>query len=252
MKHISPGMVVDMAEQASPLSKNTVVLRCVLSVLIVALATYGWNRRNAVPPQIASFVDGLEAAQRLGGPQYSAIVGDSITAAAPLPSVCGKPVVKAAFDGARVAELVAHVVPRLAATPPSAVLLAAGVNDTWRRIPMSREQRLTEFRTSYRTLIVRARALTPHVGIVLIPPVAREGALGATFFDTTLIEQFNGIIIELAAQSGLPTFTLAAMAGADGFTPAELTRDGVHPTDAGYAVWIKAVNEAWPRVKTCS
>jgi lysophospholipase L1-like esterase len=236
---------------ASVVAIGHVARRLVLVGLIAALATYSWIQPGDEPASFDRYLKQLAAAQQQGGPQYTAMVGDSITAGAQLPLVCGKPVVKAAFNGARVAELVDHVVPALRANPPSAVLLAAGVNDTWRHLQGLKSERMDEFRASYRALIDAARALTPHVGIVLIPPVAARGDLGADFFDTALISEFNAMIGELAAEARLPVVSLMALAGPDGLARAGLTLDGVHPSAAGYSIWTAAVAQAWTQIKRC-
>jgi lysophospholipase L1-like esterase len=235
-----------------PISKRRsakhIVLRSVIVGLIGAIVAF------CCLPEPASFeryLRLLHTEQLAGGPSYSAMVGDSITANGPHLMVCGKPVLRAAFNGARVQALVDHVVPTLREKPPSALLLAAGVNDTWRHIPTPRPQRVAEFRAAYSSLIGAAQALTPQVGVVLIGPVAERGDLSATFFDTDLIREFNLIIEELAAKAAVPTFTLAALAGADGFARDGLMLDGVHPSAAGYAIWTTAVEQAWTRVKLC-
>jgi lysophospholipase L1-like esterase len=250
-----PALTTAVIERRAPVVTNSTILRCsVLIGLIIVVAVVDLIRLVGEPPTFDGYLNRLASAQQQAGPQYAAMIGDSITMAAPNLVVCGKPVVKAAFDGARVAELVEHVAPTLKAKPPSAIVLAAGVNDAWRHlaITMPRPQRIQEFRASYRGLVIAAQALTPKVGIVLIPPVGRDGHLGVSFFDTTLIEDFNAIIRELASELRVPIATLSALAGADGLARPGLTKDGVHPTPAGYAIWSAATAQAWAQLTSCN
>jgi lysophospholipase L1-like esterase len=244
-----PANKVFGSEQPMPTPLYTVALRVLLIGLIIGVAAYGWTRPKGIT--LDRYLGELSAAQHRGGYLYTAMVGDSITAGSPQLLVCGKPVVKAAFDGARVAELVAHVVPSLRTKPPSAILLAAGINDAWRHIATPKGQRLVDFRNAYHALISATKALTPTVGIVLIPPVSRQGELGANFFDPALIAELNGIIASLATELQVPTVSLDTLAGADGLALEGMTLDGVHPSPAGYAIWAATVFQAWTRLTSC-
>jgi lysophospholipase L1-like esterase len=251
---ISPALTTTPTERRAPVIATSAVLCCGLLIgLIIGIATIGVFRSEGDPPTLDGYLNRLARAQQQGGAQYTAMIGDSITVAAPNLVVCGKPVVKAAFDGARVAELVEHVAPTLKAKPPSAIVLAAGVNDAWRHLSNAtpRPQQIEEFRAAYRALVIAAQALTPKVAIVSIPPVGQDGHLGVSFFDTTLIDDFNGIISGLASELRVPIVTLSALAGADGLARPGLTNDGVHPTPAGYALWRAAVDQAWARIASC-
>jgi lysophospholipase L1-like esterase len=220
---------------------------CGLIVLVALCGAYRWQTR----PTLESFWRTLAADQAGAGPGHSAIIGDSLTVAAPLLAVCGRSVVKAAFNGARIQQTVDYIMPPLSKSPPAAVLIAIGVNDAWRHITTSRAQRLVDFEDAYRGLIDKALVLTPKVGIVLLPSVAKDGDLGVSFFDPSLIDQFNQIIAKLANNKQLPVFPLAALSGPDGFARPGLTQDGVHLTPAGYAVWMQVVTQAWQTIQPC-
>jgi hypothetical protein len=231
------------------------LLSWALCALIVLVAWWGvdrWRARLAAEPAtLARYLRTVAADQERAGPRYRAMIGDSITVAGRLLPVCDGPVLKAAFNGAQVQHAVDHIILPLRSRPPAAILIAIGVNDAWRHIVTPRAQRLTDFAASYRRLIREAQALTPDVGLLLVPPVAKDGALGASFFDMTLIEAFNQIIVELAADAKLPTFSLAPLAGPDGLARAGTTTDGVHLTAAGYAIWMDVVTRAWSRIMPC-
>jgi lysophospholipase L1-like esterase len=228
-------------------------LSWVLCGLIALVALFGAYRWQSRPPAatLESFWRTLAADQAGVGLGHSAIIGDSLTVAAPLLAVCGRSVVKAAFDGARVQQAVDYIMPPLSKSPPAAVLIAIGVNDGWRHITASRAQRLVDFEDAYRGLIDMALVLTPKVGIVLLPSVAKDGDLGAGFFDPSLLDQFNQIIVKLANHKQLPVFPLVALSGPDGFSRPNMTHDGVHLTPAGYAVWMQVVTQAWRTIQPC-
>jgi lysophospholipase L1-like esterase len=225
---------------------------CGLIVLVALLAAYRWQTRpQAEAATLERYLRTLAADQASAGPGHSAIIGDSLTVAAPLLPVCGRVVVKAAFNGAQAQQAVDYIMPPLSTSPPAAVLIAIGVNDAWRHIATPRAQRLADFDVAYRGVIDAALALTPTVGIVLLPSVAKDGDLGVSFFDPPLIDQFNQIIVKLAKNKQLPVFSLAALSGPDGFSRSGLTHDGIHLTPAGYAVWMQVVTLAWRTIQPC-
>jgi lysophospholipase L1-like esterase len=228
-------------------------LRLVLcgSIMLMSLmAGFLW-REALEPAHIERYLRTVAGDQTRAGPGYSVLIGDSITVAAPLLPVCGRAVVKAAFNGAQVQHALDYIMPPLRQVPPGSVLIAVGVNNAWRHVTTPRPQRLAEFEASYRRLIDDVLALTPRVGLVLLPSVAKEGPLGASFFDQPLINEYNQIVSGLAAEKRLPTFPLSELDGPDGLSRAGLTRDGVHLTAAGYAIWMQAVTKAWRQVKPC-
>jgi lysophospholipase L1-like esterase len=198
---------------------------------------------------LADFGRHVQAQLQHSGPGYCGIIGDSITAAAPLSLVGDKPPIKAAVNGARVGDAIRHIMPLLDGSVPSCLLLAIGVNDTKFQFPEPRLQRLSDFARDYRTLLHCARQLTPHVGIVMIGPVAKGMDVGDSFFDASLIVAFNGIIREIATEANVPTFSLSALAGADGLARADVTYDGVHLSETGYRLWNAEVERAWQQLQ---
>jgi lysophospholipase L1-like esterase len=194
---------------------------------------------------IAEFTDFVHLQLRHRRPGYVIIIGDSITEAAPLELVGGQLPVNVGIGGARVADAVRFILPTLAASQPAAVLIAIGVNDTKLQFSELRAQRLTDFARDYRTLVRDARQLTPNVGLLLIGPVAKGMDLGDRFFDPTLIVTFNAMIAAVAIEMAAPVFPLSGLEGADGFAHPHVTHDGVHLSEAGYAIWNEVVERAW-------
>jgi lysophospholipase L1-like esterase len=179
---------------------------------------------------------------------YVVIIGDSITEEAPLEHVAGQLPVNAGIGGARVGDAVRLILPTLAASQPAALLIAIGVNDTKFQFPEPRTQRLTDFARDYRDLVRGARRLTPNVGLLLIGPVAKGMDVGDSFFDPALILAFNAIIAAVATELKAPVFPLVGLEGADGLAHPHVTHDGVHLSDAGYAIWNEVVARAWQKL----
>jgi lysophospholipase L1-like esterase len=180
--------------------------------------------------------------RRLG---YVVMIGDSITEAAPLGLVAGQLPINAGIGGARVSDALRIILPTLAGSQPSALLIAIGVNDSKRQFPEPVAQRRSDFDRDYRELVRGARRLTPNVCLLLIGPVAKGMELGDRFFDPALILAFNGSIAAVATEMKAPVFSLSCLEGADGLAHPHVTHDGVHLSEAGYAIWNDVVARAW-------
>jgi lysophospholipase L1-like esterase len=191
----------------------------------------------------------LQLCNRRAG--YVVMIGDSITESAPLEAVAGQLPINAGIGGARAVDAVRIILPTLKDSQPAALLIAIGVNDAKFPFPEPRAKRLTDFVRDYRDLVRGARRLTPHVGLLLIGPVAKGMDLGDRFFDPELILAFNVIIAAVAAELKVPVFPLVGLVGADGLAHPQVTHDGVHLTDAGYAIWNDVVARAWQTLLAC-
>jgi lysophospholipase L1-like esterase len=194
---------------------------------------------------IAEFTDFVHLQLRHRRPGYVVVIGDSITEAAPLEAVAGQLPINAGIGGARVSDAVRFILPTLNDSQPAALLIAIGVNDTKFQFPEPRAQRLADFARDYRDLVRGARRLTPNVGLLLIGPVAKGMDIGDNFFDPELILAFNAIIAAVATELKAPVFPLTGLEGANGLAHPQVTHDGVHLSDAGYAIWNKVVARAW-------
>jgi GDSL-like Lipase/Acylhydrolase family len=183
---------------------------------------------------VAEFIDYVGLQLRLRGVGYVGIIGDSITESAPFAPVGGQLPVNAGIGGARVGDAIRVILPTLADSSPTALLIAIGVNDTKRQFLHPHAQRLTDFARDYRDLVRSAHRLTPRVGLLLIGPVAKGMDLGDRFFDPSLIVAFNGIIRSVGKELNAPAFPLTSLEGLDGFADPDVTHDGVHLSEAGY------------------
>jgi lysophospholipase L1-like esterase len=237
------------------LRRYVLALFTVVGLLAGATAAVATYRALFPSVQVPSVLDQHLEALRIrlaeAKPGYLAIIGDSLTADAPEQEVCGTKLVPVAFGGAQIEHAQQHLLPLLVAKRPSALIVAMGVNDAQRRIAKSREQLLSGAATTYRQLLHQATKLTPHVAVVLNPPVGQGQPMGDVFFDPGMITAINDIIRTAAGELDLPVFSLAELAGPDGFARAGVTLDGVHPSPSGYAIWAATIAEAARHLQPC-
>lgn len=159
------------------------------------------------------------------------LLGDSLVELANIPSLCGGSILNSGVGGAGVAEAIATL--HLLNFRPKNIVVAIGVNDTNREKPIG----VREFVDLYRHLVAAASATGAKVYVATIGPVARGMAYGDLYYDPELIGKFNADIRKIAAAGEDGIVDFSAMAGADGFLPAENTADGVHLKPSGYVVW---------------
>jgi GDSL-like Lipase/Acylhydrolase family len=211
-----------------------------------ALMTYrAFVTRAQSPTVLEQHLSSIQATFQASDANPFAIIGDSLTADAPEQVVCGKKVVRIAFGGAQIAHARQHLMPILAKNPPAGLILAIGINDAQRRISKSRRQLIADVDADYRQLLRQAKELTPHVAVILNPPVGKDQPMGDDFFDPNLIIAVNDVIRTAANDANVPAFALAALAQPNGSAHADFTLDGVHLSPAGYAIWSGVVLDAW-------
>jgi hypothetical protein len=159
-----------------------------------------------------------------------AIIGDSITELAYLPSLCGAPVLNAGIAGATVSdakELMALLSPVLKART---IVLAVGVNDagTW-----AHQNGVVE--DDYEQLVRLAQSSGAQVFAATVGPVAMPIA---NVFNLSRIAPINAQIKSVAARTGAMLIDLGARLHADE------TTDGLHPNEAGHRIWRDLIEAA--------
>ena len=158
-----------------------------------------------------------------------AIIGDSITELAYLPSLCGAPVLNAGIAGATVSdakELMALLSPVLKART---IVLAVAVNDagTW-----AHQTGVVE--DDYEQLVRLAQSSGAQVFAATVGPVAPI----ANAFNLSRVAPINAQIKSVAARTGAMLIDLDAQLHADE------TTDGVHPNEAGNRRWRDLIEAA--------
>jgi len=122
---------------------------------------------------------------------------------------------------------------------PGIVFLENGVNDLgelWRHGTPS----LDEIEACYREVVRRIRERRPDVKLVIVglfPTRDRFAGL------KPLIVQFNARLEKIAADFGCPFMDVyAPFADDQGLLRQDLSRDGLHLTDAGYRLWADMID----------
>lgn len=163
------------------------------------------------------------------------VLGDSLVEASTLPrSICGHPIVNGGLNGASTAsDLGGWLAPALDGKPPALIVVSLGTNDAL----ASRSP--PEFTDRYGMLLKQLSKSAPRVAVLEIPAVEAQGRMTIAMRNeaSATIERYNGILPDLARQSGAMFVALPAM-------PSPHTIDGVHLNAAGYQAWDKAVMQA--------
>lgn len=195
-------------------------------VLLISNMLTGYASRRT-PPKIAvqpETANAVRSMYKIDGP-FIVILGDSITAAAPLPaSVCGVPLINAAKGGSRASNFIPFAEELNAyGLAPALVVVALGVNDA---LPAYR----SDFRASYGLLLDRL----PHVPVALATLAPTDSSMeDGKRYDAAALRSIDDLIRAMAAAKSAALIDLAALKLE--------TRDGLHPTIAGYPVWVDAV-----------
>ena len=96
------------------------------------------------------------------------------------------------------------------------------------------------FATLYESLIDAALAVQPELTIYItsLSPLTEERCGWDTVYTMEKITAYNEALYALAARRGWYYLDLMdALAGPDGYLPAEISTDGVHLTPEGYLIW---------------
>jgi GDSL-like Lipase/Acylhydrolase family len=159
-----------------------------------------------------------------------AIIGDSITEQAYVPSLCGKSVFNAGIGGARIrdaAALMAELSPILRA---NTIILAIGINDT-----ITTQKRNDTIQADFERLVRSAKGTGAEVFAATVGPVDITKPDGAAH-DPGLINAINAQIRSSIEEDRL--IDLNANLKVDE------TRDGVHLTESGAQSWRSAIEAA--------
>lgn len=97
------------------------------------------------------------------------------------------------------------------------------------------------FKEAYRTMLGSIRAVQPEADIYImsLTPVSRAKNDAGGSFTMERVNTYNAHLYDLADEEGCYYIDLVeALAGEDGFLPAEVTTDGIHFTADEYLVWL--------------
>jgi len=160
-------------------------------------------------------------------------IGDSITYEAAPGHLCGARVFNAAVPGDRLSDLLAEAPDFAVRLAPERVVIAIGINDS---LPPHPD--IAQWADDYRTLV--ALFAGRDLVLVEINPVDPRISSFVTQLDQDFIQRANAVIRDIAAETGAHVVP----------APREvITRDGLHPTPAGAALWRARLSEAACSVK---
>lgn len=103
------------------------------------------------------------------------------------------------------------------------------------------------YKTQYGKVIDRLRADHPDAAVVVqsLPPVSAAQDAKHSYVNNRRIRTYNTLLAELATEKDCSFVDVAAaVTGADGCLPAEMTFDGVHLNSAGCKAWLEVLRGA--------
>ena len=209
-----------------------------LLVLVASnLATGYVVKKNARPKvdQQGDMAESLAKMTSANGP-FIVIIGDSLTQNRHLPaSVCGIPLVNAGISGSRASTFIPFAEEMTALKlSPALVVIALGINNA---VSAYR----TDFKTTY-GLLLDSLPKSP-IALATLAPVDTSLPLAKRLNPST-IRSIDATIMEIAASRGAPIIDLGAIVGLE-------TRDGIHPADSTYHLWIAVIVAGIERALKC-
>jgi lysophospholipase L1-like esterase len=209
-----------------------------LSVLVASNFATGYVVRKNARPAIDQQSDMAEALAKMNSANspFIVIIGDSLTRNKYLPaSICGIPLINAGTSGSRASTFIPFAEEMTALKlSPALVVIALGINDavsTYR----------TDFKSTYR-LLIDSLPQSP-IALATLAPVDTNLPLAKRLNPST-IRSIDATITEIAASRQAPIIALHAIAGLR-------TRDGIHPTDSTYHLWIAVIVAGIERALKC-
>jgi lysophospholipase L1-like esterase len=216
------------------------------------------------------YAENLQLRKQPPDPKRVVFMGDSITEYWRLAeSFPGQPYVNRGIAGQTTSQMVVRMFPDVVALKPAAVVILAGTNDISRATGASTAE-MVEFNLMAMTQLAQANGIKVVLGSILptddtpMPPAASAGARGGAtqapqgggrgaaprrknseMRPPADILQLNAWMREYARSAGAAFVDFyAAVVDADGMFRDGLSSDGVHPTDAGYALMAPLVQSA--------
>lgn len=239
---------------------------CCLSLTIRNLAEQlqDWNQLSRY------YTENRELRKQPPDPRRVVFIGDSITDYWRLAdSFPGQPYVNRGIAGQTTSQMVVRMFPDVIALKPAAVVILAGTNDISRATGASTAE-MVEFNLMAMTQLAHANGIKVVLGSILptddTPVPAATSAVGrggaaqqppaggrggaprrknSEMRPPADIVGLNAWMRDYARSAGVPFVDFySAVVDADGMFRDGLSNDGVHPTDAGYALMAPLVQSA--------
>ena len=160
----------------------------------------------------------------------------------------GKPYVNRGISGQTTPQMLIRFQPDVVALKPAAVVILAGTNDIAGNTgPMT----LEAIEDNFRSMLAIAQANNIRVVVSSVMPVTDYHRPQTERRPPAKILLLNSWLQEYAAAHGLVYLDyFSAMVDKRGLLKKELTNDGLHPNDAGYAVMAPLAEAAIEQVMT--
>ena len=128
------------------------------------------------------------------------------------------------------------------AVRPDFISVLIGINDTWRGYDSADPTSAEQYESNYRTLLERLRRDLPQAKLMIIEPFLIPTDPEKECWHTDLDPKIQAArrLAREYADYFLPMDGLFQSRIVGGASPAELSEDGVHPTEAGHAVIAQA------------
>lgn len=150
--------------------------------------------------------------------------------------------------GDRLENLLERYEKEVVSLKPDFVSVLIGINDTWRRYDKGLVVTTEDFERQYRDLLGRLHSDFPEARILLIEPFfLPSDKTKEVFWEdlTPKIEVVRRLAVELA-DFYLPAGQLFEEGMKEGYSPKQLSEDGVHPTNIGHALlavrWLQTID----------
>ena len=137
-------------------------------------------------------------------------------------------------------DLIERELPVLKASNANFISLLIGVNDQVRGVDVA------TFRTRFISVLEKVQTTKPKARIVVITiPNYSLTPSGAKFGSpekvTTLLEQYNQVIVEEAKKKNIPVVDIWDISEGVRETPSLTTEDGLHPSAKQYTLWTDKI-----------
>lgn len=155
----------------------------------------------------------------------------------------GSQLVNVCVSGATTDDVLRNQLEQGVAKNPQLVTLGIGINDIGRSVPLER------FSENYERILSKLKEKTQaQIVVANIPDVSSAPVVPSSLRTQyhRQIQTFNQRLEEIARRHGVTVFDIYAITTRDlPVHPEYFSRDGFHPSDAGYELWAI---EMWPTI----
>lgn len=141
------------------------------------------------------------------------------------------------ISGNRVPDLLSRYQEDFLDIKPDFISILIGINDTWQRYTNNDPTSVEDFENNYNKLLSMIKRDLPNTKIMILEPFLLTTMQEKLCFREDLNPKID-VVRKLAAKYAdffLPMDGILASAVTAGYTPAQLSEDGVHPVEQGHA-----------------